>query len=291
MEEALLGLIEFSFISFLLARMEPDLGREEFDVVAEMNLMTEKSERSPSCRPPNPPECNADSEKRLYGYSLAPDTLQRASYISKMCYSLSPHFFLCFFLISSIMVFLLAVLLVANCASFVFTASITNGPSTYASKTEAAVDALQKWYNTTSGLWDTTGWWNSANVLTMLADVVAVDPSMEKLAKGVFQNTFTQAQEYNLQQLKIITHSYVDTFDKDHIPEGHKAPPIINTRGFVNDYYDDEAWWALAWLKVYDHTHKPHYLMMAEDIFADLLTGWNATCGGKSFRLSYAWHA
>ncbi len=291
MEEAILGLIEFSFISFLLARMEPDLGREEFDVVTEMNLMTEKSERSPSCRPPNLLECNADSEKRLYGYSLAPDTLQRASYISKMCYSLSPHFFLCFFLISSIMVFLLAVLLVANCASFAFTASITNGPSTYALKTEAAVDALQKWYNTTSGLWDTTGWWNSANALTMLVDVVAVDPSMEKLAKGVFKNTFTQAQEYNLQQLKIITHSYVDTFDKDHIPEGYKAPSIINTRGFVNDYYDDEAWWALAWLKVYDHTHEPHYLMMAEDIFADLLTGWNATCGGKSFRLSYAWHA
>ena len=29
----------------------------------------------------------------------------------------------------------------------------------------AAVGALQTWYNTTSGLWDGTGWWNSANAM------------------------------------------------------------------------------------------------------------------------------
>lgn len=280
MEEALLGLVGFSFITSLLAKMEPYLGREESDVAAETISTTEKVGRSLSCMPPKPLECNVDSEQRLYGFLLARDTLQRASYIFKMCYSHSSHSRLCFIAISSIMVFLLTLSLFANCASFVFTAPITNGPSTYALETEAAVDALQKWYNTTSGLWDTTGWWNSANALTMLADLVAVDPSMEKLAKIVFPNTFAQAQEYNLQQLKIITPSYVDTFDKDHIPKGHKEPPIVNPRGYVNEYYDDEAWWALAWLKVYDHTHKPQYLTMAEDIFADLLTGYNATCGG-----------
>lgn len=257
------------------------MGCEQFDVAVEMNIITEKSGRSLQ-------ECDADSEKRLYGSSLVQDALQRESHIFKMCYSHIHYYFLYFSPTWSVMVFLLTVLLIANCAPSVFTASITGRPSTYASKTEAAVDALQGWYNRTSGLWDTTGWWNSANALIMLADLVAVDPSMKNTAKVVFQNTFTQAQETNLQQLKIITHSYVDTFDKDHIPEGHKAPPIVNPRGFVNDYYDDEAWWALAWLKVYDYTHEPHYLRMAEDIFADLLTGWNATCGGKCCRLSYA---
>ena len=51
--------------------------------------------------------------------------------------------------------------------------------------------------------------------------------------------------------------------------------------GFINNYYDDEGWWALAWVNAYDLTHTPQYLQMAQSIFADMAGGWDtATCGG-----------
>ena len=50
---------------------------------------------------------------------------------------------------------------------------------------------------------------------------------------------------------------------------------------FINLYYDDEAWWALAWVKVYDQTPNQIYLQAAIDIFNDMTTGWGAySCGG-----------
>ncbi|KAI7609727.1 hypothetical protein KC343_g12202, partial [Hortaea werneckii] len=39
--------------------------------------------------------------------------------------------------------------------------------------------------------------------------------------------------------------------------------------------------WALAWLQVYDLTKDARYLNTAEEIFDDLTTGLNATCGGQ----------
>ena len=43
--------------------------------------------------------------------------------------------------------------------------------ASYADNALAAAKALQTWYDAPSGLWSTTGWWNSANCLTVLADV------------------------------------------------------------------------------------------------------------------------
>ena len=31
---------------------------------------------------------------------------------------------------------------------------------------------------------------------------------------------------------------------------------LSRNAGFLNDYYDDEGWWALAWLATYDLTNK-----------------------------------
>ena len=50
--------------------------------------------------------------------------------------------------------------------------------------------------------------------------------------------------------------------------------------GFLNNYYDDEGWWALAWVDVYDVTHERRYLEIAGSIFADMTTGWDETCSG-----------
>lgn len=40
--------------------------------------------------------------------------------------------------------------------------------------------------------------------------------------------------------------------------------------GFLNNYYDDEGWWALAWIAAYDGTGNAQYLNMSQQIFADM---------------------
>ena len=117
------------------------------------------------------------------------------------------------------------------------------------SRAATAILRLQKWYKKESGLWETTGWWNAANVLTMLADFSAVDDSLDGVIHEVFKNTFDQAQLHGFS-------------------------------GFLNEYYDDEGWWALAWLKIYDLTKEERYIQMAISIFEDMKAGWGGPCGG-----------
>jgi len=116
----------------------------------------------------------------------------------------------------------------------------------YAQRAALAADALQLWYSAESGLYRTTGWWNSANAITALADESRVSGS--KKYWPVFSNTLVAAQ---------------------------KTSP-----GFLNKFYDDEGWWAMAWIDVYDLTREARYLAMAQSIFADMAGGWDETCAG-----------
>ncbi len=147
------------------------------------------------------------------------------------------------------------------------------------SRAQTAIIALQQWYNESTGLWETTGWWNSANALTMLADFVAVDSSLDVIAEHVFQNTHSEAQKATLGMVKFMTPYSVTTYTGPQFPPG-VIPPQNGFPGFLNDFYDDEGWWALAWLKIYDLTKQPQYLQTAIDIFEDMETGWGGTCGG-----------
>src|ERR1035437_2843729 len=108
------------------------------------------------------------------------------------------------------------------------------------------IQTLQGWYNQSTGLYTTTAWWNSANATTVLVDYARVSKSTQY--NPVFANTFTAAQKTSL--------------------------------NFLNNYYDDEGWWALAWIDAYDLTGNQQYLSMAETIFADMAGGWDNTCGG-----------
>ena len=108
------------------------------------------------------------------------------------------------------------------------------------------IAALQQSYNPSTGLYRTTGWWNSANALTVLIDYAMVSRSSEY--NFLIANTFVAAQ--------------------------NQSP------GFLNEFYDDEGWWALAWIDAYDLTANKQYLAMAESIFADMAGGWDQTCSG-----------
>jgi len=110
----------------------------------------------------------------------------------------------------------------------------------------SGIKTLQGWYNSSTGLYDTTGWWNSGNAITVLVDYARASKSAQY--NSVLANTYTAAQK--------------------------------TSANFLNNYYDDEGWWALAWIDAYDLTGNKQYLSMAETIFADMSGGWDNTCGG-----------
>ncbi len=126
---------------------------------------------------------------------------------------------------------------------------------------QAGVDALQRWYVPQTGLYQTTGWWNAANAITVLVDAMRAGGSHAN--EAVLANTFAKAQ---------VT-----------VPKAEQTGPLAKMTGFpgfLNDYYDDEGWWALAWVDAYDQTGKPEYLAMAGSIFKDMAGAWDNTCGG-----------
>ncbi len=128
-------------------------------------------------------------------------------------------------------------------------------------RVQAGADALQRWYVPQTGLYQTTGWWNAANAITMLVDAMRASGSHAN--ETVLANTFAKAQ---------IT-----------IPKADRTGALTKMTGFpgfLNDYYDDEGWWALAWVDAYDQTGKPEYLAMAGSIFKDMSAAWDNTCGG-----------
>jgi len=112
---------------------------------------------------------------------------------------------------------------------------------------------LQGWYSRRTGLWKTTGWWNSANALTAVIrySQSSGDPSY----LDVIENTFTRAQ-------------------RGFIKVQRRKP------GFINDFFDDNLWWALAWVSAYDLTGDERYRAAAQAIFTHSLSGWDDTCGG-----------
>ncbi|RAL63324.1 hypothetical protein DID88_003749 [Monilinia fructigena] len=62
-----------------------------------------------------------------------------------------------------------------------------------------------------------------------------------------------------------------------------QASTTVNPQGFLNDFYDDEGWWALGWIQAYDVTGNSDYLTMAEDIFADMKNASTTPCSKRGF--------
>ncbi|TAQ84333.1 hypothetical protein B7494_g7344 [Chlorociboria aeruginascens] len=150
----------------------------------------------------------------------------------------------------------------------------------FKSNAKAGLDALQSWYNHATGLWDTTGWWNSANCLTTLGDLAAADSTVRLESTYIFANTWVQAQKYNLQMTKEVE-DFMTTCFYAPSPAGFpNVPSVTIPDGFLNAYYDDEGWWALAWIQAFDITKNPQYLQTSEDIFEDMKKGMTTPCGG-----------
>ncbi len=68
-----------------------------------------------------------------------------------------------------------------------------------------------RWFDAESGLWDGL-WWQSANILTTMADLASVNPDFNDTANFVFKSVFTAAL-------------------------------ATNGGTWLNGYYDDEGWY------------------------------------------------
>ena len=119
-------------------------------------------------------------------------------------------------------------------------------PEQYRAWAGEAVGALHRWYNPRTGLWKTAGWWNSANALT--AVINHAQRTGEGSYRYVIETTFGRAQRVN--------------------------------PGFSNVFYDDDGWWALAWIAAFDLTGEVRYLGAARTLFAGMAAGWDDVCGG-----------
>jgi predicted alpha-1,6-mannanase (GH76 family) len=125
-------------------------------------------------------------------------------------------------------------------------------PGTCSPGIAAGMAALQLFYNTSTGLWDTTNWWNAANALETTIEYSRLTDTLTYRTN--IYNTFYQKPRY---------------------------------ANFINPWFrDDDGWWALAWIKAYDLTGETKYLDQAKTIVHSMEKGWETTfCGGGLY-----WH-
>lgn len=135
-----------------------------------------------------------------------------------------------------------------QCAVLVVSVAVLlSGCSSRPPSDVTAIDVLVADYDLRAGLWPTTGWWNSANAMTALADYMI--SSGDRRYAWVLDNTFTK---------------------KRNALQGN----------FINSFIDDTGWWALAWIRAYDLTGDGRYLQVAQRAVEYMWGYADDVCGG-----------
>jgi predicted alpha-1,6-mannanase (GH76 family) len=184
------------------------------------------------------------------------------------------------------------------------------------SRAKLALSALQTWYNETTGLWESTGWWNGGNIVTTFGDYAKAfpgDAELQALTINVFSNALSRAPSKNPQpgvedaasngmgngesgwtgsetgyskELDPVTYeprcsfppNWEDTTYSFTSPDPHD---------WLDGFYDDDLWWALAWINAYDVTHQQTYLDLAEGIFLAVSKTWGTYCSNGGIYWSW----
>jgi predicted alpha-1,6-mannanase (GH76 family) len=96
----------------------------------------------------------------------------------------------------------------------------------------------------------------------MIADLAILDSQVLANAEEIFNTTFTISTKYNP----------APGIEKPN-------PDASNASKWLDGFYDDDAWWGLAWIAAYDATQENAYLELAEGIFEALTQQWPTSCG------------
>lgn len=117
---------------------------------------------------------------------------------------------------------------------------------------------IENWYHPDDGSWDGLRFWQQANAMHVIAEYAALRP-VSNVAQ-IFQKMFLA-----------------------NAPDNYA---VYSTQGV----FDDEGWWALAWLAAYDllkdsslleeRRMAGDFLWMAEFIFNNMSSQWTWRCSG-----------
>jgi predicted alpha-1,6-mannanase (GH76 family) len=100
-------------------------------------------------------------------------------------------------------------------------------------------------YEPQAGQWNTMGWWNCANAVECLTNLM------------IYSNSTN------------FTYIYSEIYDNQ--PASYILQDGSN---------DDVLWWSLAWARAYELTGNATYLTRSELCFEHVLQYWDNTCGG-----------
>ncbi len=128
---------------------------------------------------------------------------------------------------------------------------------TFDNRSKVLIRYLDHWHNGETGIWETTSWWNAANILTALINNAKLtdNPGFKVAIDDIYNKT------------------------KAFKVEATEEKEAWICKNYINDFYDDEGWWALAWLDAWEYTGEQRYLDMANIIFGDITTGWSENGG------------
>jgi hypothetical protein len=101
--------------------------------------------------------------------------------------------------------------------------------------------------------------------MTTVANLAKVDPSVMETTLYVFNTTYNLAPASNPHpgpEVKTV-------FQRRNLFS--RAGNSVNASQWLDSAYDDDGWWALAWIAAYDVTGNDDYLELAEGIFSALV--------------------
>ncbi|HSJ04429.1 MAG TPA: glycoside hydrolase family 76 protein, partial [Verrucomicrobium sp.] len=123
-------------------------------------------------------------------------------------------------------------------------------------------------------------WWSAANAVELMVDCATVTQSKTFDAR---LEAMHDLQRDPVQRWPRVAEALRKkgqwSAQDDTRLAARMARPSRHTE-FRNEYLDDSAWWAIAWLKMYDRTRDAKYLATARAIHAHMLKNWRPDLDG-----------
>lgn len=165
------------------------------------------------------------------------------------------------------------------------TVTVLADDAAYQQNAGALANGLASLFSMDTGLFyngDAAEWWPSANALTSMIDLMSMDDTQKSQHMEVITSAFANAPNNNphAARKRSVDGLYTKTYRPLTDSEKRSSKKRQDT-GFLNGFYDDEGWWALAWIDAYDLTATEDYLSTAMSIWDDIdQTAIGEPCGG-----------